>query len=61
LRISKLLLALVVEPAKVGPVPLFALSKPLDQFDVDLGRFYSTMLTAGVIVADRALRSHKLC
>jgi len=37
LRISKLLLPLVVTPAKVGPVPLFALREPLDQFEVDLG------------------------
>ena len=37
LRISKLLLRLVAEPANVGPVPLFALREPLDQFEVDFG------------------------
>jgi hypothetical protein len=36
-RISKLLLSLVAKPAKVGPVPLFALGEPLDQFKIDLG------------------------
>jgi hypothetical protein len=61
LRISQLLLPHVAKSAKVGPVPLFALGEPPDQFEIDLGRFYSTMLTAGVIAADRALRSRKLC
>jgi hypothetical protein len=37
LRISKLLLPLAAESAKVGPVSLFALRGPLDQFEVDLG------------------------
>jgi hypothetical protein len=37
LRISKLLLPLVAKPAKVGPVLLFTLREPLDQFEVDLG------------------------
>jgi hypothetical protein len=37
LPISKLLLPLEAEPAKVGPVPFFALREPLDQFEVDLG------------------------
>jgi hypothetical protein len=37
LRISKLLLPLVSKPAKVGPVPLFTLREPLDQFEVDFG------------------------
>jgi hypothetical protein len=37
LRISKLLLPLVAKPAKVGPVPRFALGEPPDQFEVDLG------------------------
>ena len=37
LRISKLLLPHVAKSAKVGPVPLFALREPLDQFEVDLG------------------------
>jgi hypothetical protein len=37
LRISKLLLPLVAEPAKVGPVALLTLREPLDQFKVNLG------------------------
>jgi hypothetical protein len=37
LRISKLLLPLVAQPAKVRPIPLFAFGEPLDQFEVDLG------------------------
>jgi hypothetical protein len=37
LRISKLLLRLVAKPAKVGPILLFALREPVDQFEVDLG------------------------
>jgi hypothetical protein len=37
LRISKLLLPLVTKPAKISPVPLFALGEPLDQVEVDLG------------------------
>jgi hypothetical protein len=37
LRISKLFLPLVANPAKIGPVSLFALREPLDKFEVDLG------------------------
>ena len=37
LRISKLLLPLDAQPAKVRPASLFALREPLDQFEVDLG------------------------
>ena len=37
MRISKLLLPLDAQPAKVRPASLFALREPLDQFEVDLG------------------------
>jgi hypothetical protein len=34
---GSLLLALVAQPAKVRPAPIFTLREPLDQFEVNLG------------------------
>jgi len=44
---SELLLSLVAKPAKVGPVPLFALREPLVQFEVDLGAVILRELRGG--------------